>query len=215
MRKQFNKELEILHGHLIKMGVIVESMIEKSLIALDERNINLAKEIIELDIKVDELEDLIELKCVELIARYQPVAKDLRRITSTLKIITDLERMGDYGVDIAEIIIDMDEGELVKPLSDLPEMAYSIKSMIHSSLDSFVNEDVKLAVKIAQKDDYIDGLYQKVYTDLLNIYDIKKNQQKQIIELLLIGRYLERIADHNTNICERIIYMVKGEKVQY
>lgn len=215
MREQFNAELEVLHTHLVKMGVIVEDMVGKSILALKEKNHNLAREIIELDDKVDDLEDKIEQKCVELIALYQPVAKDLRRITSTLKIITDLERMGDYVEDIAEIVIGMDEKEFVKPLVNLPQMTKNVQLMIHDSLDSFVNEDMEMAKEVAKKDDEIDGIYEKMYEELLSILITKQSEKKQIIELLLIGRYLERIADHNTNICERIIYMVSGERVQY
>lgn len=215
MREQFNTELKVLHTHLVKMGVLVEDMIEKSILALKDKDHDLARGIIELDNKVDDLEDQIEQKCVELIALYQPVANDLRRITSTLKIITDLERMGDYVKDIAEIILGMDQREFVKPLVNIPQMTKKVQKMIHDSLDSFVNEDLESAKEVAKRDDEIDDIYERMYEELLSILVTKQSEKQQIIELLLIGRYLERIADHNTNICERIVYMINGERVQY
>jgi phosphate transport system protein len=164
-----------------------------------------------MDDEIDQLDLEIEQECIMLLALQQPLAKDLRTIASVLKIITDLERMGDNAVNIAEVTLEIGNEPIMKPLVDIPRMADIAREMIKMSLDAFVNEDVALAKKAAERDEEVDSLYETVITDIINIISEKKEFTKQGTKLMFIGRYLERIADHSTNICERTIYMITGE----
>ncbi|MBS4540101.1 phosphate signaling complex protein PhoU [Clostridium sp. D2Q-11] len=215
MRKYFDKELENLHDSLLKMGVMVEEMIDISIDSLLKQDDVLADKVIELDDRVDEMEIKIEKKCLELIALQQPMAKDLRDISAILKIITDLERIGDHGVNIAKVTKKLSKEDYIKPLIDIPRMANISKKMIRKSLDSFVKKDIELAKEAAKMDDEIDDIYEKIYLELLEMLTQNKEIMTQVVNLLFIGRYIERIADHTTNICERIIYMVSGIRVEY
>lgn len=213
MRNRFEIEMEELELELIKMGNMGEVMLKKLFEALETRNLDLAKEIITMDKDIDEYEISIEKKCLGLIALQQPIAIDLRKIGSILKIITDIERVGDYVVNIAEILVDFGGEEYIKPLVDLPKMILIVEEMLKKSLDSFIKLDDKLAIETAKRDDEIDGLYERIYEELLEM--VNKENKKQIINLLLMGRYLERAADHITNICERNIYIVTGERMYF
>lgn len=215
MRKHFDNELEYLNDSLLKMGVMVEEMIDISIQSLLKQDVDLADKVIELDDKVDDMEIKIEKKCLELIALQQPMAKDLRDISAILKIITDLERIGDHGVNIAKVTKRLANEEYIKPLIDIPRMADISKDMIRKSLDSFVKKDESLAREVAKMDDEIDDIYEEIYLELLEMLTENKDIMTQVINLLFIGRYIERIADHTTNICERIIYMVSGVRVEY
>lgn len=215
MRKQFEKDMRDLKDSLLKMGVMVEEVIEISIKSLLDQDIQLADKVIELDDKVDVMEKKIEEKCLELIVLQQPRAIDLREISSVLKIITDLERIGDHGVNIAKVTKKIGNEKFIKPLIDLPKMADIAKKMMRKSLDSFVNKDVELAKEVAEMDDLIDDIYEDIYTELLEMLSNDKEIMSQVTNLLFIGRYIERIGDHTTNICERIIYMISGDRVEY
>jgi len=169
-----------------------------------------------MDKKIDELEIIIEKKCINLIALQQPLAKDLREIAAILKIITDLERIGDLAVNIARMSLKYSKEEFIKPLIDLPKMESLIKQMIRESLDSFVNRDPELARKTAIMDDQVDEYYEKIYTELLEILATRHEiKREKVVELLFVGRYLERMADHVTNICERVVFMTEGKREYY
>jgi phosphate transport system protein len=212
MREAFEQQLRELKESLLKMGAMVENAIELSLKALVEQDIELAEKVIEIDDKIDLIEVEIENKCLELIALQQPKARDLRRISTILKIITDLERIGDHGVNIAQVTKKIGKEKFIKPLIDIPKMADIVRTMIRKSLNSFVDEDVELAKEVALMDDQVDDIYEDIYVELLEMLSENKAIMKQVVHLLLIGRYLERIGDHTTNICERIIYMVTGKR---
>lgn len=215
MRLALQRQMKEIEDMLLKMGAMVEEMLDLSIASLLERDMEMAKNIINMDEQVDELEILIESKSSMILATQNPLASDLRKITSIGKIITDLERIGDHCVNIAKITLEIGSDEFVKELIDIPEMTKVAKVMIRKCLDSYIAEDIELAKNIAMKDDIVDKLYEDVYNDLLNIIAEKGEVKKQVIQLLLVGRYLERIADHSTNICERVIYMVSGERVIY
>lgn len=215
VRARFDEKLEELENLLVKMGADVEAILSLSFKSLLEHDLELAKEVIEMDKEIDLIEIKIEKRCLNLIALQQPLAGDLREIAGILKIITDLERIGDYCVNIAKITLEIGEEDFIKPLIDLPKMEAYVQEMVKGGLDAFVRKDVELARDIARLDDKVDDLYEIVYTDLLE-YGVKDKKTKhQIIRLLFVGRHLERMADHVTNICERVIFMIEGTRENY
>lgn len=215
MRLNYHEELQQLQKSILKMGAMVEDVIDIALKSLIERDLEKAKEVIALDDRIDFIETEIEKKCLELIALQQPVGKDLRKIGAILKIITDIERIGDHGVNIARVAEKIGHRKFIKPLIDIPKMGDLTKEMLEKSLDAFINEDVELANKIACMDDVVDNLYKDIYIELLQMLSEDKKIMGQVIHLLFVGRYLERISDHTTNICERVIYMVNGQRKKF
>lgn len=215
MRKRFDEQLKDLKEQLLKMGAIVEEEIEISIKSLINQDIQLIEKVIELEEKTDELEIIIEDKCLDLLALQQPIAKDLRMISTILKIITDLERIGYHGINIAKVTKKIGKERFIKPLVDIPKMSEIAKKMIKMSLDAFINEDPETAKQITLMDDQVDKLYEEIYMELLGMLSNDKEIMPQVINLLLIGRYIERIADHTTNICEGIIYMATGHRLEF
>ena len=214
MRQRFINQLRELNIKLLKMGSMVENIIEVSVQSLVNKDLDMARKVYELDDKIDELELEIEKDCMQLLALQQPMAKDLRTIGTILKIITDLERMGDHAVNIAKITIKIGDAPLIKPLIDIPRMAKLAENMVSKSLDAFMKEDVELAKEVALEDEAVDEIYEDIYMELIEMMIEKPEIIQQATYLLFIGRYLERIADHATNVGERIIYMVTGERVE-
>ncbi|KXZ40692.1 phosphate uptake regulator, PhoU [Alkalithermobacter thermoalcaliphilus JW-YL-7 = DSM 7308] len=214
MRTQFVNEMKNLNEKLITMGKMVEDIIEFSVKALARQDLDAAKKVYEMDDKIDEIELDIENQCMRLIALQQPMAKDLRVIGTIMKIITDLERMGDHAVNIAKVTLQIGDEPLIKPLVDIPNMASLSQSMVRKCLQAFTNEDVRLAREVACDDEAVDEIYEDIYTELLEMMIKDQKIINQATRLLFIARYLERIADHATNIGERIIYMVTGERVE-
>ncbi|MGO3168972.1 phosphate signaling complex protein PhoU, partial [Senegalia sp. (in: firmicutes)] len=201
MREYFDKEIKHLNNLLLEMGEKSEQLIEMSIESLLNQDIELADKAIELDKDIDNMEIIIEKKCLELIVLQQPMAKDLREISAILKIITDIERIGDNGVNIAKISKKLSKEKYIKPLVDIPKMANISKEMIKKSLESFIKKDVELAKETARMDDIVDDIYGYIYRELLEILTQKKQIMYQVIDLLFVGRHIERIADHTTNIC--------------
>lgn len=211
VRKEFTMQIEDVKKKVLEMGDLVEETVEATMTALKTQDLDLAREICENDLVINQLEIEIEEKCMMLLALQHPLAKDLRIIASALKIITDLERMGDNAVNIAKIILEIGKEPIIKPLLDIPMMADITQKMIKMSLKAFVNEDIALAEEAARMDEEVDKLYEKVANDVFDIVVENKELIKQGTQLMLIARYLERIADHSTNICERTIYMISGK----
>lgn len=211
VRKNFTMQISDVKQKVLEMGDLVEETVDTTMNALKTQDLELARKICEDDIIINQLEIEIEEKCMMLLALQHPLAKDLRTIASALKIITDLERMGDNAVNIAETILEIGKEPIIKPLLDIPIMADITQKMIKMSLKAFVNEDVDLAEKAAMMDEEVDNLYEKVANDVFEIISENKDLIRQGAQLMLIGRYLERIADHATNICERTIYMISGK----
>ena len=214
MRTEYTEQLKNLKVKLIKMGSLVQQIVEESLVALMEQDMEKAKNIYLMDDRIDELELEIEIECMRLIALQQPMAKDLRIIGTILKAITDLERMGDHSVNIAKQTELIGNEPFIKPLVDIPRMARLAEGMVAKSLEAFMREDVVMAREVAHDDDAVDEIYEAIYTELMEMMIHDQRIIKQAINLLLIGRFLERIADHATNIGERVIYMVTGERVE-
>ena len=215
MRKSFNEELKKLKNEMLKMGSMVEEAIDESVRALKEQNLELAEEVMENDDKIDDYEIELEEMCTRLIALQQPVAKDLRTIIVISKIATDLERIGDHASNIAHMALEIGEEELVKPLIDIPRMTDIVTERLQKSLDAFVNLDVELAEEVAQQDEEVDILDEQILRELITFMLDDPTTIKQSIYLTFISRFLERIGDHSTNICERVLYMATGEREEY
>lgn len=212
-RKVFEANLEELHNDLLRMGSVVEKQIHDCIDALVTQNTEKAEKIMRNDDVVDNLESEIEDKAIKLIAMQQPLATDLRNIFTTTKIVTDLERMADHAVDIAKITLRLKDEKYIKQLIDIPRMAEIVEIMIKDSLDAYVAGDVEKAYAVCKRDDDVDYIYKEVFKELLQLMIENPNTVKQATQFLFICKFLERIADHTTNICEWTIYHVTGEKV--
>lgn len=210
-RQSFDGELNSMHHELIRMGSIVEKLIDDCITALTKQDEELANKIIESDDIVDKMEVAIEEKCVKLIARQQPLAIDLRRIFTAIKIVTDLERIADHAVDIAKITLRLKDEKYIKPLIDIPRMAEIVQGMIKDSLDAYIKLDTNEAELICKRDDEIDAIYKQVFRELLIIMMEDPKTITQATQFLFVCKFLERIADHVTNICEWTVYLVTGE----
>lgn len=211
-RQSYDKALEDLQREILRMGSLVETSIDEAVLSLSKQDPKLAQRVIDGDETIDNLERDIEDKCMVLIATQQPIAKDLRRIGAGFRIITDLERMADHATDIAKITLRLYNDPLIKPLIDIPKMAKLSQDMVRSVLDAYVNGDTDLALRACAKDDEIDRLYRLVFDELLEIMQRDSTAIVQGVHLLLVARYLERIADHATNIGEGVIYLETGER---
>lgn len=210
-RGYFDRELEELKADMIRMGGLVEESIENTIIALKKQDIELARKVFRDDDIIDDLEKQIEKRCLNMIARQQPLAKDLRTISTALKIITDMERIADHSADIAEITIRMSTEKYIKPLIDIPKMAELAKQMVNTAIDSYVNQDIELATKVCGSDDDVDDLFMKIVLELMSLMKNDASVVEQAIDFMFIAKYLERMADHATNIGEWVVYNVTGE----
>ena len=211
-RKGFDSELQYLHNDILRMGSIVEKQIHQSIESLVNQDDNLASTVIKNDDLVDNLQKEIESKCIILIAREQPLAIDLRTIFTSIKLVTDLERMADHAVDIAKIARILKNEKFIKELIDIPKMADIVQNMIKESLDAYVEGNVDKAYDVCEMDDQIDGIYRRVFNELLPMMTKDSSIVNQVTQFLFICKYLERVADHVTNICEWTIYLVTGEQ---
>jgi phosphate transport system protein len=210
-RHSFDHDLEELHLELIKMGSLVEESIENTIQALKKQDVELARKIFRNDDIIDDLEKIIERKCLNLIARQQPLAKDLRTISTALKIITDMERIGDHSSDIAEITIRMAGEKYIKPLVDIPKMADCARQMVKKAIDAYIRQDITLAQEVCASDDEVDDLFSKIKLELTNLMKNDVQAIDQVINFMFIAKYLERMADHATNIAEWVVFNVTGE----
>jgi phosphate transport system protein len=210
-RHVFEEKLDTLHRKLMSMGTLVEEAIHKAIKSLVERDVQLADEVIESDKLINQLEQEIEMGCFQLIALQQPVGGDLRRLGTMLKLVTDLERMGDHAVAISKTTRRLMAEPYIKPLIDIPIMADNVKAMVRDSLNAFIAKDQTAAEEVAARDDVVDKLFSKIFRDLIDVMTKHEHSISQGTHLLLVAQYLERIADHVTNICEWIIYMNTGQ----
>lgn len=211
MRSNFDKELDSLNNELIKMGSLVEERIENAVKALISRDINLAKDIIRRDSEIDDMEKDIESKCLKLLLKQQPVAGDLRLISSILKMITDLERIGDHAQDICEIALIISNEKYIKELTHIPQMAEATMYMVKNSIDAFVNHNMDLAYEVINFDDKVDNLFDIIKDELILLIREDVNNGEQAINFLMISKYLERIGDHAENIAEWVLFSITGK----
>ncbi|MBP1989421.1 phosphate signaling complex protein PhoU [Paenibacillus eucommiae] len=211
-RSGFHQSLELLQTELLAMGNSVENLIHQAVDSLTRLDEKLAHDIIESDDHIDDYLTTIDELCLRLIALQQPMASDLRIIGTAIKIATDLERIADHAVDIARITLRFSGEELVKPLETIPQMAEIAKEMLRESLISYTERNVHRAATLAEKDDLVDKLYSNVMQELISMMGVDYNRNRQLTHLILVAHYLERVADHVTNIGEGVIYMVAGKR---
>ena len=215
MARQKEQDLEALKERVLKMGGFVEESIRKSITALVDRDRNLAIEVIDGDAIVNNFDVEIEEECIRFLAIWQPTGSNLRFITTAIKIITDLERMGDLAVDICERTIELNDEPPLKPYIDIPRMAEAAQKMLKDSLDAFVAKDADLALSVCAADDFVDNLNHQIFNELL-IYMLQDPKNiSRAVRLTYITKYLERIADHATNIAEMVVYMVQGKVIRH
>ena len=210
MRLKFDEQLKQLHDSLIEMGGLVEEAIADANKALIEQDVELAKKIINSDDEIDNKEREIEDLCLKLILRQQPVAKDLRLVSSVLKMITDLERIGDHASDISEITLLLADKQYIKKLEHIPHMAEATMKMVTGSIEAFVKNDITLAQKIIAHDDVVDNLFIKVKKKLIDLIKDNTDNGDQAIDLIMIAKYFEKIGDHATNIAEWVVFSHTG-----
>ncbi|MBI3320066.1 MAG: phosphate signaling complex protein PhoU [Candidatus Omnitrophica bacterium] len=215
MERRFDEELRQLKTRLFAMAGMAEQAIGKAVKALVDRQASLAQEVLREDAAINRLEVEIEDACLTLLARYQPEARDLRVIAMIFKIVNDLERVGDQGVNIAERTLDLLKEPLLKPLIDIPKMATLAQQMLKDVLDAFVNQDAELARAVCRRDDEVDRLNDQIYQELLGYMTKDPQTITRAVDLILVGRHLERVADHATNIAEDVYYLVRGTTIKH
>jgi phosphate transport system protein len=215
MVRHFEEELTRLKEKILKMGALVEAQISASIKALVERDTALARQTIQNDHQVNAMDVEIDEECIRLLALYQPAARDLRFITTAMKITTDLERMSDLSEDICERAIELAEEPLLKPYIDIPRMAEATQKMVRETLDAFVNKDAELARKVCSEDQFIDDLTHQIFRELLSFMVEDRTTITRAIRISFVAKYIERIGDHATNIAEMVVYLVEGKIIRH
>jgi phosphate transport system protein len=213
--RHYEAELKELHLKILEMGGFVEKQIATAMTALIDRDDDQARLTIDRDHTANRMDVEIDDLCLRLLALHQPAAKDLRLITTALKITTDLERIGDMAVNMCERALELSQEPQLKPFIDLPRMVDVAQAMLRESLNAFVHEDVELALKVCRDDDIIDGLNSQLFRELLSYMIEDPHTITRAIRLLFIAKYIERIADHATNIAEMVVFMVKGKSIRH
>ena len=211
----FEKELTELNEKVLRLGSMVEKAISDSITSLVERNSEIAIKTIDGDPLVNALDVEIDEECIRLIALRQPRAGDLRLITTAMKITTDLERIGDLAVDVAERALELNEEPQLKPYIDIPRMAEIAQGMVKDALDAFVKRDSALARDVITRDDMVDNLNYQVFNELLFFMIQDPKTVSRAVKITYISKYLERIADHATNIAEMVVYLVEGKIIRH
>lgn len=211
MRNRFDRQLSTLNDELIEMGSMIEKSIETAIKALVNQDVDLARHAIEADEEIDRQERIIEDLCLKLLLQQQPVAKDLRLISSALKMITDMERIGDHASDISEITIALTDQPYIKKLEHIQQMAKETMIMLVGSIEAFVDKDLEKANEVIKRDDVVDDLFDKVKKELIQMIHENADKGEQAADLLMVAKYMERIGDHATNISEWVIFSITGE----
>jgi phosphate transport system protein len=209
-RQAFDEQLEELERRLVEMGRFVESMLERAVHALVEQDVGLARRVIADDDTADEMDLDIEQHCMRLLALQQPMSRDLRTIGTVMKVIADVERIGDYSVDIARTAVKLADEKYFKPLEDIPQMAEIVRQMLRQALEALVAHDLDQVARVVERDDAVDRLWYKILADVERLMQERPEVVPQAVALLLVARYLERVADHTVNIAERVAYMETG-----
>jgi phosphate transport system protein len=213
--KKYEEDLKKLREDILYMGGLVENQIQKAVTSLVERDSALAETIIQRDQEVNRLDVEIDDLCIRLLALHQPAARDLRFITTALKITTDLERIGDMAVNISERALELNVEPQLKPYIDIPRMARTSERMIRESLDAFVREDTDLALKVCKDDQEVDDLNSQIFRETISFMIEDPHTINRAMKISSISKYLERIADHATNIAEMVVFMVKGKSIRH
>jgi phosphate transport system protein len=215
MQRHFDRDIEALKELLLRMGAMVEDAISESIRALLERDSALAERVIAADDTIDHMELEIDQHTVELIAKMQPAAVDLRFVATAMKITPELERIADLAVDVCERAMELNREPLLKPLIDIPRLAHMAQDMVRQSLDAFVRRDAALARQVIARDDEVDMLTEQSFRELLTYMLEDSRNISRAIRLTFVGKYFERIADGATNICEMVVYLVEGKVIKH
>ena len=211
MRKRFDEQLSEVKSSLIQMGALIENSIALATKALIEQDYALATKVIECDNEIDEMEKRVESQCLKLILHQQPIAGDLHLISTALKMVTDMERIGDHAADISEITLILSKEVYIKKLEHIPQMATETIKMVSDSIDAYVNKDLKLADMVIEQDDVVDQLFCTVKNDLITLICEDVTNGEQAMDLIMIAKYFERIGDHAVNIAEWVIFSLTGK----
>jgi len=215
MQRHFDQELRDLKDKILRMGSLVEEQVQGALRALVERDSDLARKIISNDRQVNTLDVEVDEDCLRLLALQQPAARDLRLITTAMKISTELERISDLAENVCERAIELNEEPQLKPYIDIPRMANWSLRMVKEALDAFVNHDAELARKVCRDDDFVDDLTHQLFRELLSFMLENPQTITRAIRTTFIAKYLERIADHATNVAELVVYKVEGKIIRH
>lgn len=215
MERKFDEELKNLKEKILKLGALVEDQVQNAITALVKRNSKLAQDVIEKDAQVNKIEVEIDEECIRLIALRQPAGSDLRFITTAMKLVTDMERIGDLAVDICERAMELNLEPQLKPYIDIPRMADISMQMLKGALDAFVNRDSKLAQEVCARDDEVDNLNVQIFRELLTFMVEDSHTITRAVRVSYVSKYLERIADHATNIAEMVVYLVEGKIIRH
>jgi phosphate transport system protein len=215
METHFQQELNHLKSEILKMAGLVERAISNAIESLTQRDTPLAEKTIQQDVQINGMEIDIDERCLNLLALHQPMAGDLRFIASTMRINTELERIGDLAVNIAERVVSLNQEPQLKPYIDIPNMADITKKMLRDVIDAFVSGDVALARSVCERDDQVDGLNNQVFRELLTYMMEDPKTITRAVHLIIVSRYLERIADHATNIAEGVIFMAEALVIKH
>jgi phosphate transport system protein len=210
MRGRFDEQLAELHNMLIEMGALIERAISRATRALVSQDADEARAVIENDTAINEAEREIESRCLKLILMQQPVARDLGQVSTALKMITDMERIGDHAADISDICVYLSKQDYITKLDRIPQMAEAASKMVTESIDAFVKKDLELAQSVIARDDVVDALFSTVKKDLIALVHENADNGEQAFDLLQIAKYYERIGDHAVNIAEWVIFSITG-----
>jgi len=213
MRSRFEEQLSKLNDMMVEMGAMIEKSIMLATQALQEQDIELAKQAIAFENDVDQMEKDIEALCMKLLLQQQPVARDLRLISAALKMITDMERISDQAADISEIVIMMAGAPYIQKPERIPQMATATVKMVTDSIDAFVRKDLQLAQEVIKYDDVVDNLFDEVKFRLIELIREDSANGEQCIDFLMIAKYFERIGDHACNIAEWVIFSITGQQI--
>jgi phosphate transport system protein len=211
MRRAFDRDLEVLHTSLIRMAGTMEDSLEKAITALRTSDFELARSVIAGDKIINDMEKGVESICMRLLLTQQPVAGDLRAISTALKMVTDMERIGDHATDISEIVLRIGNDPLIKDLTHITAMAKEAISMVRRSVDAFINADLELAEEVQSDDDKVDALFDTIMQEVIDYLAGGGANPGQAIDLLMIAKYLERVGDHAENIAEWVVFSITGD----
>lgn len=211
MRNGFDRQLMQLNNELIRMGNLIEQAINEAIAALVKKDVKRAQKTIDFDQQINEQERVVESLCLKLLLKQQPVAKDLRLISSALKMITDMERIGDHAADISEITLYLAKNGEGKQVEAIESMAQETIDMVIKCVEAFVNRDIKLAHAVIKQDDTVDALFMKVKQEVIKMINERAENGEWEVDLLMVAKYFERIGDHATNIAEWVIFAITGQ----
>ena len=215
MRNSFDMQLRKLNNELIEMGSLIETAIARAYKGLINQNIEIAKENVEFDREIDQKEKEVENICLKLLLQQQPVASDLRLISSAIKMITDMERIGDQAADISELTILMSKTQYIKRLDHIEQMAKATIEMVTTSVDAFVKRDLELARSVFARDDIVDNLFVTIKNDLIELIREDVNNGEHAIDLIMVAKYFERIGDHAVNLADWVIFSIVGHHEEH